>query len=190
MANTTNLLLSAKSTRARIISCFLSIVGCPPTVTEPSTWSSTSAFVTTCWPGFSPDLISCRFVLSVQEVSTDHFHAAKLLVGRGNEDKIAIVHVQDGGCRDNRVHLPGLTAEGGPHEHAQPHDSRILNFDPNLGRADVGIENRADVAHPSLEHAIGIGIQADLRGIAEPDAGQVVLVHVADNPDVTRGRKS
>ena len=31
-----------------------------------------------------------------QEFSTDNFHAAKFLVGGGNEDKIAIVHVQHG----------------------------------------------------------------------------------------------
>ena len=35
-----------------------------------------------------------------------------------------------------------LTVEGGPHEHAQPHDSRILNFYANFGRADIGIEDR------------------------------------------------
>ena len=84
----------------------------------------------------------------------------------------------------------GLAVEGGPHEHAQPHHSGILNFDANLGGADVGIEDRADVADPALEHAIGIGIQADLRGIAQPDIGQVILIHVADHPDVTTGPKS
>ena len=81
------------------------------------------------------------------------------------------------------MHLFGLTAECGPHEHAQPHDPWILNFYANFGRADAGIEYRADVAHSSPEHAIGIGIQGDLRGIADLDAGQIILVHVADNPN-------
>ena len=205
MANTTNLLLSAKSTRARIISCPVLFADAPaqPCSTaavlnvrhEPYSRGRTFASVTERARGPRPsvrdhllpwleprlDLLQIRVVR--QQISADHFHAAKLLVGRGNEDEIAIVHVQDGGRRDDGVHLLGLTAEGGPHEHAQPHDSGILHFNSNLGGADIGIENRANVADLPLEHAIGIGIQADLRRIAEPDVGQVVLVHVADNPD-------
>src|SRR5208337_130028 len=115
-------------------------------------------------PGLESRLDFLQIQIVRQEVSTDDFHAAKLLVGRGKVNKIAIVHVEDGGCRDNSVHLPGLTVKGGPHEHAQAHDSRILNFYPNLGRADVGIENRANVADRALEDLAGMGVPATRQG--------------------------
>src|SRR5208283_5116299 len=136
--------------------------------------------------GLEPRLDLLQIHVVRREVSTDDFQAAKLLVFRRNEDKIAIMHVQDGRCRDNGVHLGGWTAEGGLNEHAQAEDSGILNFNSNLGRANIWIEDGANVADRSLEYVIGIRIWADFRGIAEPDMGQVVLIHVADNPN---GRK-
>ena len=65
MASTTNLLLSAKSTRARIIVLLVPVAMChrayrPVVSLLASTWSSTRAFVTTCCPGLRPDLISCN----------------------------------------------------------------------------------------------------------------------------------
>jgi len=90
---------------------------------------------------------SCRVTLSVKTSPPTTSTRRNSCLAR-DVDKIAIVHVQDGGRRDNGVHLPGLTVEGGSHKHANPHDSGILNFDPNLGRAEVGIENRADIAPP------------------------------------------
>src|ERR1019366_3706908 len=182
VANTTNLLLSAKSTRARII------VFCSRARTL--ALQSLSQYVVQyqrvrdyllAWLDPGLDFFETHVVR--QEVSTHHLHATKLLAGRGNEHKIAIVHAQDSGCRDNGVHHRGLTAESGLHEHSQSHDSGILDFHSDLGRTNIRIERGADVAYPSLEHAIRIRIQADLRGIAEPDSGQVVLVHVADNPN-------
>jgi len=46
--------------------------------------------------------------------------------------------------------------------------------------------------HLALELAIGIGIQGDVRGVAEPDIGQVVLVHsqttqVAERSEIVNG---
>jgi hypothetical protein len=65
---------------------------------------------------------------------------------RGNEEKIAIVHVQHSGCWDNRVQLRGLTPKCRLREHAQPHDSWILNFYTHLGRANARIEDSANIA--------------------------------------------
>src|ERR1019366_7414565 len=165
VANTTNLLLSAKSTRARII------VFCSRARTL--ALQSLSQYVVQyqrvrdyllAWLDPGLDFFETHVVR--QEVSTHHLHATKLLAGCGNEHKIAIVHAQDSGCRDNGVHHRGLTAESGLHEHSQSHDSGILDFHSDLGRTKIRIR-----------------IQADLRGIAEFDSGQVVLVHVADNPN-------
>src|SRR5271157_37847 len=190
-ANTTNLLLSAKSTRVRIMSWFL-FCRCLSQVATLGLQSLSKHVVQDqrvrdhllSWLEPRLDLLQIHVVR--QEVSTDDLQAAKLLVFRGNENKIAIVHVQDGGCRNDGVHLGGLTAEGGLHEHAQPQNSGIPNFNSNFGCANIRIEDGTNVADRSLEYVIGIRVWADLRGVANPDMGEVVLVHVADNPD---GRK-
>src|ERR1700680_2567977 len=140
-AITTNLLLSAKSTSARIMAGFLS--------PEHSYWLLGKHVVQDesvghhllSWLESRLDLLEIR--VGLQEVSADDIQAAKPVAGGWHVDVIAIVHVQHGRCRDNGVHLLGLTAEGGPHEHAQAHVSRILHFDPDLARADAGIEDGA-----------------------------------------------
>src|ERR1035441_9700084 len=156
VANTTNLLLSAKSTRARIIVSF------------PGDWTpgvqSLSEHVVQyqrvrdhllAWLDPGLDFLQTRVVR--QEVSTHHLHAAKLLAGRGNEHKIAIVHAQDGGCRDNSMHHRGLTAESGLHEHSQPHESRIPDFDADLGRTNIRIDRkstRLNSSHLGISYAV------------------------------------
>src|SRR5690242_20521105 len=111
-ANTTNLLLSAKSTRARII-VVSEIRGAK---LEPQTTAGIriSSFILQLLtervvqdqrvrhhflPGLEPRLDLLQAHVVRQQVSTDNFQSAKLMVGRGNIDKIAIVHVEDGGCR-------------------------------------------------------------------------------------------
>lgn len=118
----------------------------------------------------------------LQEISTHDFQALKLVAWRGNVNIIAVVHVHDRGCRDNRVHLPGLTTECGPRKHAQPHEPGILNFHANFGCSDGRIENGADVANPPAERPVGIGIEHDLRSIAKLYSGEVILINIADNP--------
>ena len=86
------------------------------------------------------------------------------------------------------MYLLPLAAERGRHKHAQAHDPRIAHFDAHLGRAEVRIENRADVADPALEDLVGIGVQADFGGVAQAHIGQIVFVHVADDPDVGQVR--
>src|SRR5450432_1984769 len=103
MANTTNLLLSAKSTRARIISCFLSssygagFLRSPrpdlPSLIEHVVQNQRVGNQLLSW--FEPRLNLLQSHVVLQEVSTNHFHTPKLLVGCGNENKVAIVHVQD-----------------------------------------------------------------------------------------------
>src|SRR5271165_1908036 len=199
MASTTNLLFSAKSTRARIMSCPVSANRYACSAAPHARWSGMSAVSRTreagyafvirllsehvvqnqrvgdnLLPWFEPrfDFLQIRVV--GQYVSADHFHPAKLIVGRGNKNKIPIVHPQYGRCRDNRVHLHGLTAEGCPREHAQPHDSWIRNFDAHLGGTNARIEDHADVADLAFERVIGVSIQGDVRGVPEPHTGHVI----------------
>ena len=94
------------------------------------------------------------------------------------------MHVQKGGCRDDSVHLRRLTVESGHHEHTHPHRSRILNFYPNLPRANIWVEDGKEVANPAFQYATGIRIQGNVRGIADLNReAKCVLIHVANYPD-------
>ncbi len=61
---------------------------------------------------------------------------------------------------------------------------RILNLDADLGGAEAGIERRADVRDGAGEDLAGKGVEADVRMLAEMDGSEVVLIDVADDPDV------
>src|ERR1035441_1925647 len=133
MAVTRNLLLSAKSTRARIICCSLCTCGRGGSISAArrSGLQSLSEHVVQdqsvrnhLLARFQPRLDLLHVHVVLQEVATDHFHAANLVVRRWNEDPIAIMHVHHGGRRDNGVHLPALTVESGPYKHAEAHHSR------------------------------------------------------------------
>src|SRR5271165_317757 len=123
-ASTTNLLLSAKSTRVRIMARFL-FYGCVIWVATPGLQSLSEHVVQDqsvrdhLLPRLESRLDLLQSHVVWQKVATDDFQPTKLLVFRRNENKIAIVHVQNGGCGDNGVHLGGLPAESGLHEHAQ-----------------------------------------------------------------------
>ena len=73
--------------------------------------------------------------------------------------------------------------EGGGHKHAETEDAGIGDLNANLGGAEIGIEDRADIADGPGERAVGIGIELDAGVLAEMDARQVVLVDVAEDPD-------
>ncbi len=62
----------------------------------------------------------------------------------------------------------------------------ILHFQPDLRGADVGIENRADIADPPGENAVRIGVQLDVGKLAHVHVLQIVFKDIADNPDVRK----
>ena len=80
-----------------------------------------------------------------------------------------------------------LAIKGGGDEHADPHEPGVLHFQPDLRGADSGVEDGPDVADTALKHPAGIGVEADVRIVAQADEGEIVLVHVADDPDSGRG---
>ena len=59
---------------------------------------------------------------------------------------------------------------------------RIAHFQPDFGGADVGVEDRADIADAAAQHTLGIGIQMNLGVLADVDRGKIVFIHVADHP--------
>src|ERR1035441_1398044 len=118
-----------------------------------------------------------------QGIAADYLDTPELFVRRRHVDPVAVVQMEDGRCRHHRVHFLRQAAEGGGDEHAQAHHARIGDLDSNFGGADVRIEYGTDVADRSPEHAVGVGVQADLGGVAEMHIGQIVLINVADDPD-------
>ena len=77
-----------------------------------------------------------------------------------------------------------VAVEGGGGEHAHPHHAGIGDLEPDLRRADRGIENRADVADSPGKNAVRISIQLDVRVLAQAHVFQIVLIDIADDPDV------
>ena len=69
-------------------------------------------------------------------------------------------------------------------EHAGAQVAGIVDFDANFHGADIGIEHGADIADASGDHLIGKGVEADLGSVSEADTGGIVLIDVADDPEV------
>src|ERR1035438_7308761 len=104
MAVTRNLLLSAKSTRARIISYSLCSCGGGGSISAGANVRRRSLrehvvqdqrvghhLLARLQPRL--DLLHVHVVR--QEVATDHLHAAKLAIGRRNEDPIAVMRSEE-----------------------------------------------------------------------------------------------
>ena len=80
-------------------------------------------------------------------LATDDFHAAEFLVWRRNENPIAIVQMQDRGRRNLRICFFFWPRNVAVANMPDAHDSAgIGDLEANFGRADIGIENRANVA--------------------------------------------
>ena len=93
------------------------------------------------------------------------------------------MQMQNCRCGHYGVQFILLPTECRGDKHAQ-HQARILHLDPDLASADRRIENRKKIADRALEHATGIRAKRYLRGVADVNTGQIVLIHVADNPYV------
>src|SRR6202035_3334810 len=100
-------------------------------------------------------------------------------------DPITVVQMENRGGGHGCEAFFLLTVEGGVHEHAHAHQgSGIGYFHADFGRADVGIENRADVVDSSRQHFIRVSDQPNLGGFPHVNIGKIVFVDVAKNPDV------
>jgi len=81
------------------------------------------------------------------------------------------VEVKNGVGGHHGVGFLGPPGEGGRGEHAQLEEAGVAHLDADLGGAQGGVENGADVADASGERAVGKCIQLDGRALAELQAG-------------------
>ena len=134
-----------------------------------------------------PDKISCRLPVSI--CAGTNLDALELLPARGHEDPVAVMQVKHGIGRNHGMCLLGAAGKGRRGKHAQLEEAGIGNLDAHLGGADGGIEHRADVADAAGERTIGIGVDVDLRFLAQLQLGNVVLVDIADDPNAWTDRR-
>src|SRR5476649_1261741 len=106
IASTTKRLLSAKSTRRRIIGDYSrGSLGDGPIEKQ------------RVRDDLLPRLYSGSHCLPIagQRVSADDFNSSELLARRGHVDPVAVVHMQDGGGGNHDELIHGLRVEGGRH---------------------------------------------------------------------------
>ena len=170
MLRTMKRLLSAKSTSAANHYCSTVF------------WNS-SAFATTCWPGAMPG----QNLLHVagQHVAADHFDAPELLVARR-----ARRPSRDRADAESRWREPRRASAC-----CWPWNVAVTNMPgrirPGLRTSmrTLAVRMLGSRIGPMLlmrpgEDLVGIGVQADVGVLAEVHVRQIVLVDVADDPDV------
>src|SRR3984957_16956111 len=101
---------------------------------------------------------------------------------------IAVMQVQNRGRRNCRPYFRLLPIKGRSYEHSDAHQSRVGDFDPDLGGADTRIENRQNVVDPSLKDFIGIRIQLNIRSLSDVHRVEIILVNIADDPNIRKIR--
>ena len=141
------------------------------------------AFETTCWPTSMPEMISC--MLPGKHVAAPHRYAAKccrsLQEGRPSRD-----HADEAPRgRHLRMGLESFAMNCGSGKHSHTHQRvRIIDLDAYLGGADLRIEDGTNVADHASQDPVGIGSEANVRLLTEMHRGKIVLVDIADDPDV------
>ena len=118
-----------------------------------------------------------------EHFSGDDGDAFEFFSARGDIHPITIVEVKNCRSWDGRVGFFFLAAERGGDEHSRAHIAGIVDLDANFGGADIGIEDGADVADAAGDDLIGIGVEANVGGIAQAHVRQIVFVDIAENPD-------
>ncbi len=115
-----------------------------------------------------------------------HFHAPEAAMFHGCVYPIAVVQMQHRGGWNRCEGFSFWAVEGGGGKHAESHHPRIRNFQADLRRAQVGIEDGADIGDPAFKHLVRIRVQMNVRVLIEPDKGEVVLIDVAQNPHLRK----
>src|ERR1035438_4912528 len=153
---TRNRLLSAKSTRPRIIvrSLLLGVL-------------QDESVQHHALPGLNARANLLH--IAGEHVSVGHCHAPELPGVGGHVHPVVIVQVQDRGSRDHRMHLALLAVEGSFDEHPEAREPRVLHLQPYLGGAEVWVEGGTDIADAPFENLVRESVQTDFRKFAEVD---------------------
>jgi len=64
------------------------------------------------------------------------------------------------------VRLFLLAVERGFDKHSEPHETRVLHFQPHFQGAEIRIEDRADIADARPEDAVGVCVQPDASNLS------------------------
>src|SRR5262245_6449755 len=83
-----------------------------------------------------------------------------------------------------RAHLLVLAVERRGHEHADAHQPRILHLEANLRSTDIRVENRSDIVDSRFEYSAGIRVQTHVRVFTGVDLLQIVLIYIANDPNL------
>ena len=109
--------------------------------------------------------------------------ALELIPADRKKNPVAIMQMKNGLGGNHSMDLFGAAGKRSSGEHAQLQEAGIGDLNADLGGAQRGIENGANVADVARERAVRKRIEIDLGFLAELKPGNVVLVNVADNPD-------
>src|SRR5215831_16697499 len=115
----------------------------------------------------------------------DHLEAAEEFAFERHVNPIPVVEVQYGAGRDGCAGDRFLTVERSTDKHPEPQDLlRIGDLEPHFRRSKVRIEDRTDIADPSLEKHVRISVDMDIGVFANAHETELILVNVADDPHV------
>src|SRR5579863_6241021 len=92
--------------------------------------------------------------------------------------------MQNGGGGDGSPGFRTLAVEGRGYKHADAHGPRVGDLDADFRGTNAGIENGQDVVDAAFENFAGVGIQVDVRDIADVDGVEIVFINIADDPDI------
>src|ERR1700722_18199023 len=103
-------------------------------------------------------------------------------------DPLSVMQVQNGASWNCCPHFRLLAVEGRGNKHANAHRSWIWYFEPHLRSAEAGIENRQDVIDAPFEDPVWVGVQADIRILADAHGVEIIFVNIADDPHIRKIR--
>src|SRR5882757_3869995 len=92
--------------------------------------------------------------------------------------------MHDSRGRDDHMLLLLLSMEGRRHEHADLHEARVLDLDTYLRSTNGRIENWIDLADATRDGLIREGVEVNVRSLPYCKVCEIVLVHVANDPDI------
>ncbi len=127
-------------------------------------------------------MTSCRLPGSIFPVDTSTRRTPPGVCRR--VDPVAVMQMQDRRRWHGGMCLCGLAVESRRYEHPEAQETRILDFQTYLGGSKSGVQDLTDIDDPAFQHQIRIRVQTDIRGLAQMDLRQIVLIDIADDPDV------